>query len=687
MEVISAIEQRDFLLPLFQRPFVWTEDQVCDLFDSVLRGYPLGNILLLEKVPPDLEGRLRCCNFLSEVGIDPRGTLPKQNRAESQSLESFPQSYLVLDGQQRLYAFWIGLNGSYLRKVQGGEGYEKQHLYFDLRHFVAGALEHPGGRDGPAQHYGFIFYSEERFRNALEDSSFPRLARQAPLLFRMGIFRNWPMDRCNIRRELRAYLKDLEGLSTDLLEELEDILGQLYMCLWRSELIHNRYVSPPDSYGLLSIFSRLNQGASFNSADLSYAISIVFPDRVPDYTFSRFIQNEEPAGGIEPPEERPEEAFPPVVYDPAELENYYEELHSRAVQLNVDMEFFYQCYLFAEEKDLQALTGNLKNRGETLGLRNDAPRLLRFYNCADRLAEVLESTNFILKRWFAGRLSEPYTLFPVYYYLYQQADDFTDSLEKLDIVDLSRIIRWIALSEIKQNLFVGGVRNSGAVWSLLHGILEKSLHGSPSPRFPLGAFAGELKRHFPGERELSLEDQEVERLLQTDSSQEICMAVIALLYSEPQRIHLMEDFEERLFDDIQPRKLLTRRECRKMGLPGKEVSWFVEQSRNVANLQWLPHRFKSEKGDIPFSQWLENSRQLQTLGEQNHWNQQTLQTNFLRFHRIPMDKKLFQRQHFREMIEKRWENLRQVLKLYGRRFDDWDLQAKSKMRNIPYRAF
>ena len=34
-------EDGGFWLPNIQRPFVWSEDQICRLFDSILREYPI----------------------------------------------------------------------------------------------------------------------------------------------------------------------------------------------------------------------------------------------------------------------------------------------------------------------------------------------------------------------------------------------------------------------------------------------------------------------------------------------------------------------------------------------------------------------------------------------------------------------------------------------------------------------
>lgn len=88
-------------LPNFQRDFVWSKDAIADLIRSILRGYFLGSLLLLDcdpKNPPF-------------APLSLRGAKPKT--------VALRPSQLILDGQQRLtsllyamYAPDLGLKGS-----------------------------------------------------------------------------------------------------------------------------------------------------------------------------------------------------------------------------------------------------------------------------------------------------------------------------------------------------------------------------------------------------------------------------------------------------------------------------------------------------------------------------------------------------------------------------------------------
>ncbi len=105
-------EDGGFWLPNIQRPFVWTEEQTCRLFDSIMREYPIST-LLVWKTNSRIRRRKFIDNFLP-VHRKSLTTLyvPEDNKRKC----------LVLDGQQRLQSLFIALKGSY----------EGRELYFDI---------------------------------------------------------------------------------------------------------------------------------------------------------------------------------------------------------------------------------------------------------------------------------------------------------------------------------------------------------------------------------------------------------------------------------------------------------------------------------------------------------------------------------------------------------------------------
>ena len=44
-EAMQRIENKEYLLPAFQRDFVWSTEQIEKLFDSLMRNYPTSSML------------------------------------------------------------------------------------------------------------------------------------------------------------------------------------------------------------------------------------------------------------------------------------------------------------------------------------------------------------------------------------------------------------------------------------------------------------------------------------------------------------------------------------------------------------------------------------------------------------------------------------------------------------------
>ncbi|MCX7420905.1 MAG: DUF262 domain-containing HNH endonuclease family protein [Planctomycetia bacterium] len=90
-----------FWLPNIQRPFVWSEEQICHLFDSILREYPISTLLVWKTT-----SRIRRRKFIDNW----KNTL---RLSDFYVPEDSKMKCLVLDGQQRLQSLFIGLCGSY----------------------------------------------------------------------------------------------------------------------------------------------------------------------------------------------------------------------------------------------------------------------------------------------------------------------------------------------------------------------------------------------------------------------------------------------------------------------------------------------------------------------------------------------------------------------------------------------
>jgi hypothetical protein len=108
-----------FWLPNIQRPFVWSEEQIGRLFDSIMREYPIST-LLAWKTKEVVHHRRFIDTYRSDIRLT-HYKMPDNSRTK----------LLVLDGQQRLQSLFIGLRGSH----------SGRELYFDVLSGFATAPE------------------------------------------------------------------------------------------------------------------------------------------------------------------------------------------------------------------------------------------------------------------------------------------------------------------------------------------------------------------------------------------------------------------------------------------------------------------------------------------------------------------------------------------------------------------
>jgi len=83
--LVNSVNSRELVIPPFQREFVWKEDKILFLFDSILKTYPIGSFLIWNSPQ-----KIKCRDTILDI------KLPKCE---------FPDIYtrdFILDGQQRL---------------------------------------------------------------------------------------------------------------------------------------------------------------------------------------------------------------------------------------------------------------------------------------------------------------------------------------------------------------------------------------------------------------------------------------------------------------------------------------------------------------------------------------------------------------------------------------------------------
>lgn len=96
--LLELIKSNEIVLPAIQRNFVWDEEKIEKLLDSVMRGYPIGIILLWETYN-DIQYRHFSLDHKSSTQFTFHDN-GKQNRLK-----------LVLDGQQDFNRYMLPYMG------------------------------------------------------------------------------------------------------------------------------------------------------------------------------------------------------------------------------------------------------------------------------------------------------------------------------------------------------------------------------------------------------------------------------------------------------------------------------------------------------------------------------------------------------------------------------------------------
>ena len=202
-----------FWLPNIQRPFVWSEEQIGRLFDSIMREYPIGS-LLVWKTKETVKHRKFIDNYHHDIKL-----------TDFYVAENARSKMMVLDGQQRLQSLFIGLKGSY-------SGTDRE-LYFDV---LSGDVTAPEDI-----RYRFAFHAKAdavwpwvRFkdivfeRNKLDMQIAQDIERRAPLPLENGQREKLQINVARARQEFvnddNVTFQELDGIDNPDAYTIDDIV-------------------------------------------------------------------------------------------------------------------------------------------------------------------------------------------------------------------------------------------------------------------------------------------------------------------------------------------------------------------------------------------------------------------------------------------------------------------------------
>src|ERR1043165_2691390 len=151
--LIQMVQDKELVLPALQRPFVWAQDRILRLMDSLLRRFPLGTILVWSTKEAQ---RFR--------------TFREHASSDEQPVFTFEHATVggrkldVHDGQQRLTTLLVALKGTlddkrlYLNALSGNaEGKDPGEMYYEFQFMTSveadEANRHPATPEIPRKYF------------------------------------------------------------------------------------------------------------------------------------------------------------------------------------------------------------------------------------------------------------------------------------------------------------------------------------------------------------------------------------------------------------------------------------------------------------------------------------------------------------------------------------------------------
>jgi hypothetical protein len=224
-----------WFLPAIQRPYVWgsryeNEMYICKLFDSIMRGYPIGGLIVW-----NTEEEVPYREFITDYHQFGDGS-----KLTEQGLWGRKDKWLVYDGQQRLQTLFSCLRYTFNDKI----------LVFNLLFNKT--------KDKDPDETGFVFVE----KNSMLEWNWLRLNE---------LFVRQPDENKKTEREI---LKKAGNLSETNEELVCKNLGQLWKIFVETDKKSLSYfpITTPDESEVNEIFERLNSGGiSLSLSDLLFS--------------------------------------------------------------------------------------------------------------------------------------------------------------------------------------------------------------------------------------------------------------------------------------------------------------------------------------------------------------------------------------------------------------------------------
>ncbi len=544
-EAVREIQQENYLLPAIQREIVWKRDQITDLFDSALQGYPIGTFLYWD-IADENRDQYKMYGFIQDYITT---TKYINTNAQTRNSEVVPDGSgdlkLVLDGQQRLSSFYIGLKGTYTYKqpykwYRNENAWNKSRLYLNITSNPNEELEEGGDRN---TRYEFSFLPVDDYEGRV-------VTRGDDLWLRAGAILNYPKHE---EQEDLVHEIQNESVEPDDVERRRHV-GSNIRALWRA--VHDKsYITyfeekEQDIDRVLEIFIRTNDGGTqLQKSDLLLSIATA--------NWTKYDAREE-------------------------LTSFVDHLNTQLPATNnYGKDFLLKSCLVLSDLPVRYRVGQF-NRENVSKIEDEWPEI----------KEAIETAATLINQFGINEktLTSRNAVIPIAYY-FKETGVTTDELRRNDETyyrTKQDIKKWL-LTSLLNGTFSG---NADTVLRTVREVIQET-DGDAFPLEEINEEVAELNKI------VGFTDEIAENVLEYTKGSKRTFLALSLQYPE----HDWGSVQPHQ-DHIFPAKRLGEDHLREEGFSEDKIKTFTKERDKLANLQLLTEGENTSKQDTSFEAWV-----------------------------------------------------------------------------------
>ncbi|KAA0551183.1 DUF262 domain-containing protein [Citrobacter braakii] len=547
-QAIDSINLRHYLLPAIQRKFVWSSSQICLLFDSIMRDYPINSFMMWDIRSASIKNDYKFYEFLKEYCQ----RFNEENPCVATNA-GFHDFKAVIDGQQRLTSLYIGLCGTYAYKkprvwwpsAQDDRILPPRKLYVDLTAPL-------NSDDELMMKYNFRFLTDKQYADSLTDNKHHWFCLHEIFKYEQH---DSPDDIL-----FNVVVPELEKRDLISSEFSRKTLLKLYTKIRTENLIHYFNESSQDIDHVLDVFIRTNSGGTkLEFSDLLMSIAVAHWQGDFRRELDELTKN---------------------IYQNNEMGFY------------IERDWFLKTSLMLIDSDVRFKVKNFTS--EEVG---------KIQQQWSEIKSCIKETFILIRRFGINpqSLISKNAVIPVVYWLYKKQTSGHPLYTTINLLNKNHNERSV-ISQWFYMVLLKGIFGSQAD-ALLTSIRDVMKNSLSDVHFPLEKI---IDRYKGSNKDLRFDDEYIESLLNIRYGEGRCRALLHLLFPE------MNPTEVFHIDHLHPRNHFSKKYLEKLDYIAnspEKLSFYEnpEHWDTIPNLHLLNHSQNISKQDTSLKQWLSHS--------------------------------------------------------------------------------